>query len=87
MGWGVSVLSDVQVPVSLTAFSTESKVPTDLSRMVAAIGLKVSMKLVYTMFFIFFFHYGLSQDIEYSSLCCTVGPCRLSILYIIVCIC
>ena len=25
-------------------------------------------------------HYGLSQDIEYSSLCCTVGPCCLSIL-------
>ena len=30
------------------------------------------------------FHYGLSQNIEYSSLCCTVGPCCLSILYIIV---
>ena len=30
------------------------------------------------------FHYDLSQDIEYSSLCYTVGPC-LSILYIIVC--
>ena len=25
-------------------------------------------------------HYGLSQDIEYSSLCCTVGPSCLSIL-------
>ena len=32
------------------------------------------------------FHYGLSQDIEYSSLCYTVGPCCLSILYIKVCI-
>jgi len=30
------------------------------------------------------FHYYLSQDIEYSSLCCTVGPCCLSILYIVV---
>ena len=30
------------------------------------------------------FHYGLSQAIEYSSLCYTVGPCRLSILYITV---
>ena len=30
---------------------------------------------------------GLSQDIEYSSLCYTVGHCCLSILYIIVCIC
>ena len=27
------------------------------------------------------FHYVLSQDIEYSSLCATVGPCCLSILY------
>ena len=26
------------------------------------------------------FHYGLSQDIEYSSLCYMVGPCCLSIL-------
>ena len=25
------------------------------------------------------FHYGLLQDIEYSSLCYTVGPCCLSI--------
>ena len=32
------------------------------------------------------FQYGLSQDVEYSSLCYTVGPCCLSILYIIVCI-
>ena len=24
-------------------------------------------------------HYGLSQDVEYSTLCCTVGPCCLSI--------
>ena len=31
-----------------------------------------------------FFHYRLSQDIEYSSLCYTVGPCCLSILYIVV---
>ena len=31
-------------------------------------------------------HFGLSQDIESSSLCCTGGP-RLSILYETVCIC
>ena len=30
------------------------------------------------------FHCGLSQDIECSSLCCMVGPCCLSILYIVV---
>jgi len=36
---------------------------------------------IYTHTFPYLFHYGLSQDVEYSSLCCTVG-CRLSILYI-----
>ena len=43
----------------------------------------------YTYAYILFhilFHYGLSQDIVYSSLCYTGGPCCLSILYIIVCI-
>ena len=29
------------------------------------------------------FHYGLLQNIEYSALCCRVGPCCLFILYII----
>ena len=33
------------------------------------------------------FCYGLSQDTECSSLCCTVGPCCLSILFIKVDIC
>ena len=33
------------------------------------------------------FHYRLSQGIEYSSLCHTVGPCFLSILCTVVCIC
>ena len=36
------------------------------------------------------FHYGLSQDIEYSFQCYAVGPCCLStlfILFIIACIC
>ena len=45
--------------------------------------------LSYTHIYILFhilFHYGLSQDIEYSSLCYTVGPCCLSIPYVIVCI-
>ena len=40
-----------------------------------------------TFFFKILFHYGLLQDIEYSSLCCTAGLCCLSILNIIVCIC
>ena len=30
------------------------------------------------------FHYKLLQDIEYRSQCYTVGPCWLSILYIVV---
>ena len=29
----------------------------------------------------------LLEDIDYSSLCYTVGPCWLSILYLVVCIC
>ena len=37
-----------------------------------------------TYFISILFHYGLSQDTEYSSLCSTGGPCCLSILYIIV---
>ena len=40
----------------------------------------------YIYFFFIFFHYGLSQDIEYSSLCRMVGPCCPSILYVRVCI-
>ena len=40
-----------------------------------------------SLFFFFPFHYGLPQDTEYSSLCYTVGPCCLSIPYVIICIC
>ena len=36
---------------------------------------------IYILFYILF-HYGLSQDIEYSSLCYTGGPCCLAILYV-----
>ena len=45
-----------------------------------------SSSIIYVCVYILFFHYGLSQDIECDSLCYTVGPCCLSILYIIVCI-
>ena len=41
---------------------------------------------IYILFQILF-HYRLLQDIEYSSLSYTVGPCCLSILYIEMCIC
>ena len=37
--------------------------------------------------YIILFYYRLLQDIEYNSLCYIVGPCCLSILYIVVCIC
>ena len=40
-----------------------------------------------TFFFKILFHYGLLQDIEYRFVCCKVGPCWLSILYLIVSIC
>ena len=33
------------------------------------------------------FHYRLLQDIEYSSLCYIVGPCCLSILHLVACMC
>ena len=40
---------------------------------------------IYILFYILF-HYRLLHVIEYSFLCYTVGPCYLSILYIVVCI-
>ena len=39
---------------------------------------------IYVLFKVLF-HYRLLQDIEYSSLCYTVGPCCLSVLYIVEC--
>jgi len=39
---------------------------------------------IHIHFFYILFHYGLSQNIEYSSLCYTVGPCCSSTLYLIV---
>ena len=44
-----------------------------------------SDSVIYIIFH--FFHDDLSQDIECSSLCYTVGPCCLSVLYIIALIC
>ena len=39
----------------------------------------------YTYIYILF-HYVISQDVEKTYLCCTIGLCCLTILYIIVCI-
>ena len=50
----------------------------------------IYMIYVYNIYILFqmLFHYiKLLQDIEYSCLCQTVGPCCLSVLYIAVCIC
>ena len=48
-------------------------------------GKVIQFYILYILFQILF-HHHLSQDIEYGSLCYTVGPCLLS-LCIIVCIC
>ena len=40
---------------------------------------------IYSFFYILF-HCRLLQDVEYNSLCYTVGPCWLSVLYIVACI-
>ena len=42
---------------------------------------------LYILFWIFFFHYRLVQDIEYSSPCYIVGLCCLSVLCAVMCIC
>ena len=42
---------------------------------------------IYMFLFHIRFHYRLLQDVEYSFLCYTVGPCCLSILYIVMYIC
>ena len=54
--------------------------------LISAVQQSDSVIYMYILFHTLF-HYGLSQDIEYSSPCYTVGPCCLSILYIIGCIC
>ena len=48
---------------------------------------RVGHDLAHYVFFNILFHYDLLQDIEYSSLCCTIGLYCLSILFIVVCIC
>ena len=45
--------------------------------LISAVQQNDSVIYIYTSFHILF-HYGLSQDIEYNSLCYTIGPCGLS---------
>ena len=47
---------------------------------------KYSVFQIHILFQILF-HYRLLQGIEYSSLCYTVGPCWLSVLCIVGCVC
>ena len=51
--------------------------------LISAVQQLLSYTYIYILSHILF-HYDLSQDIEYSSLCYTVGPYCLSILYILV---
>ena len=48
---------------------------------------KATQSYAYRHSFFYSVPYGLSQAIEYSSLYYILGPCCLSILYIIVCLC
>ena len=52
-------------------------------------GVKQSDSVTNTMFFPpdFLFRYRLLHNIEYISLCYKVGPCVLSVLCVVVCIC
>ena len=53
-------------------------------------GIQQSESIVHIHIFILFqvlFSYSLSQNIEQSPLCYTVGPCWLFILFIVVCVC
>ena len=44
-------------------------------------GVQQSDSVIHVYIFHIFFHYDLLQDIEYSSLCYTEGPCCLPVLY------
>ena len=51
--------------------------------LVSSVQQTDSVIYLYIFFFYIFFHYRLLKDKEYSFLCYTVGPCWLSILYIV----
>ena len=68
-----------------------SSLPTSLFIYLIEVQLIYNVMLISAVIHMYSFSYsfplGLSQDIEYSSLCYTVEPCCLSSLYIIVCTC
>ena len=51
--------------------------------LIYAVHQSDSVTHIYTSFFPILFHYGLSQDVGDSSLCCTAGPCCLSSVFIL----
>ena len=56
--------------------------------LVSSVQQSDSVVHIHTYFlFQIIFHYALLQDTEKSSLCCTVGPCCLLILYLVGYIC
>ena len=80
--WSRSVMSDPQRPHGLQP--SRLLHPWDFSDKSTGVGCHCLLQIsaiqqsdlvahIYTLFFTF--HYGLSLDIEYSSLCYTVGPC------------
>ena len=50
-------------------------------------NLKKNLKKSMYIYSLAIIGHWLIQGIEYSSLCYTVGPCCVSIIYIVVCIC
>ena len=57
-----------------------------------ALGVQQSDTHTYTYIhthslFQILFPYQLLQNTEYGSICYTVGPCWLSILYVVICVC
>ena len=61
-----------------------------INNFVLVSGVQLSDSVIHThthtyILFNIHFHYGLSQDIKYSSLCYTGGPCWLSVLNQVVC--
>ena len=55
--------------------------------LISAVQHNVSVIYIHIYIWQTIFHTGLSQTIEYSSLCYTGGPCCSSILYVVVCTC
>ena len=84
------ILEQVAIPFSKE--SSQSRDPTWISYIAG--GFFYSLSHQGTPFFSYISilfqiisQFRLLQSFEQSSLCCTVGPCRLSILYITVCAC